>query len=70
MKDDATLRKIRRMLEAKMPRTILKAGTVRDCYLLAGGDPDFKPAPRILKRPRKTFIVTSAYLKRRFGINA
>lgn len=71
----AILAEIKRMLEEKMPRTIMKAGTIQDIYLLVSGGvpysatmtPRFRHSRKPHKAKRKV-VPDSKWIYRRFGI--
>lgn len=69
MSAEETLQKIRDLLEQKMPRTLLKAGTVLDVYQLAGGAVPFRPKVKVYKPkvgPKEP--MTSERIHKRLGI--
>lgn len=67
-------------MEERLPVSISKAGAVRDCYLMLGGNKNFKRVvskgravqkkPSQPREPGPVITVTSAYLKDRFGVDS
>lgn len=68
MTDAEILKEIKRLMESRMPTSITKPGTLRDCYLLVSGNTEFKPNPKFRPRARERIVVSSAWIKKRFGI--
>ena len=59
------------LLQGRMPRSVLKSGTIKEVYLLLTNGKPFKPKRRYRKRAayggKTPILISSAYIYRKFG---